>query len=107
MNEKVVKSDGRLREGPSVASPKPPGRVDKLVASVVELSHALTLFAKGLGDGPLRTSCLESAARAKAYALSAQYKSGYGRRPRRDDKRTMAIQARDGDSHDESSSDAE
>ena len=57
----MVRLARQCRTQESVASPKPPGRVDKLTAAVVELSDALTLFAKGLGDGPLRTSCLESA----------------------------------------------
>lgn len=103
MSKKVVKSDGRLREGPSVASPKPPGRVDKMAEAVQECTYALTLLAKSLDDGPLRTACIESAARAQAYAQSATFKSQYGRRGlRRNDKRAMALQARNGHPDDES-----
>ena len=101
-----MENDAKIKRavegGPSVASPKPPGRVDKMAEAVIECSHVLRQIGLSLEEGPLRVATLEGAARAKAYARSAVYNrslSGQrrGRRPNRDDKRTMAIQARDGD----------
>lgn len=79
---------------------KPPGRVDKMAAAVLECARALRQIAIGLDEGPLRTAALESAARAKAYATSAVFNSQLsrgkrGKRANADDKRAMAIQARD------------
>ncbi len=102
---------GRQREGLEQLSPsdllqeltprgKPPGRVDKMAASVIEVSYALRAIALSLDEGPLRTLALEAAARSKAYATAAIYNSSLsrgkrGKRADADDKRTMAIQARD------------
>ncbi len=92
-------SAGQILEG-LTAPGKPPGRVDKMAAAVIECAHALRLIALSLEEGPLRTNTLETAARAKAYAKAAVYRSGLSprrrRRPDADDKTAMAIQARDG-----------
>lgn len=100
---------GRQREGKEVLSPpdllprsKPPGRVDKMASAVLEVSYALRAIALSLDEGPLRTLAIEATSRAKAYATSAIYNSelsrgGRGKRADANDKRTMAIQARDRD----------
>ena len=108
MSQENAKIDGEAEGGPLLPSSKVPGRVDKLVEAVLECSRALALIAKSLDEGALRTACLAAATRSEAYAKASVYNPAFGgrrrRRPNRDDKRTMAIQARNGDQDEDRSS---
>ncbi len=114
MNDLDVILDGRQREGNSLLSPpdlletvtsagKPPGRVDKMAAAVLQLVYAVRLLGKTCDEGPLRTAVLEAAARAEARARDAVYSTSHrGSRRRRltDDERALAREARDGSEDD-------
>ncbi len=109
--------DGRQREGNSLLSPpdlletvtapgKPPGRVDKMAAAVLQLVYALRLLGQTCDEGPLRTAVLEAAARAEARARDAVYSPHKanlrrGRRRLVDDERTVADETRSGAKDDE------
>ncbi len=103
--------DGRQREGVSLQDPsdlletvtspgKPPGRVDKMAAAVLQCVYAIRLIGKACDEGPLRTAILEAAARADSRARDAVYSPhlarGSGRGRPTDDKRAVASEARDG-----------
>lgn len=82
-------------------SGKPPGRVDMMASSVLQLVYAVRLLGKTCDEGPLRTAVLEAAARAELRAREAIYsphKASRNRRSRRndDDKRTVANGTRNG-----------
>ncbi len=58
---------------PVPSTAKPPRRVDTLVDSVILLSYAVKLLAENVGEGPLRTKCLELATKAELSVASAKY----------------------------------
>ncbi len=110
--------DGRQREGKSLLNPpdlldtvtspgKPPGRVDKMAAAVLQLVYCVRLLGKACDEGPLRTALLEAAARAEARARDAVYSPHLARGTRRgrlpNDERTVASETRDGPEDDSSS----
>jgi len=85
---------------------KPPGRVDKMAAAVLQLCYALRLLGKTCDEGPLRTAVLEAAARAEARARDSVYSPQQAalRRQRRrqsDHLGTVAEETRDGAQDDE------
>ncbi len=103
--------DGRQREGKSLLNPpdlldqvtatgKPPGRVDKMAAAVLNLVYACRLIGKACDEGPLRVAILEASAQAEAFARDAVFNPLKSRRARRgretDDQRAVAREARDG-----------
>ncbi len=109
--------DGRQREGNSLLSPpdlletvtapgKPPGRVDKMAAAVLQLVYCVRLLGKTCDEGPLRTAILEAAARAEARARDAVFNPLKSRRSRGrrqlDDERAVARETRNGAEDDES-----
>ncbi len=109
MSEDDILTGGRGRE-PELLSPpdllqeivdagKPPGRVDMMASSVIQLVYAVRLLGKTCDEGPLRTAVLEAAARAEARARDSIYsplKATSRRRSRRDrdDKRAVARETR-------------
>ncbi len=109
--------DGRQREGKSLLNPpdlldtvtspgKPPGRVDKMAAAVLQLCYALRLIGKACDEGPLRTAILLTAARAEARARDAVFNPSLRRargRRQSNDERAVASEARDGAEDDQSS----
>ncbi len=111
MGKDDILTGGRGRE-PELLSPpdllqeiadsgKPPGRVDKMASSVLQLVYAVRLLGKTCDEGPLRTAVLEAAARAEARAREAIYSPHLASRRRRghrdgDDKRAVASSSRNG-----------
>ncbi len=84
------------------ATGKPPGRVDKMAASVLQLCYGLRLIGKTCDEGPLRTAILEAAARAEARARDSVYSPHRASVRRRGgqrqhhDERAVAEETRDG-----------
>ncbi len=111
--------DGRQREGASLLSPpdlleeirsrgKPPGRVDMMAASVIQLVYAVRLLGKACDEGPLRTALLVAAGAAESLARDAAWNPQKARSTRRrrqpNDERALASEARDGSEDDSSAS---
>jgi len=87
-------------------SGKPPGRVDLMAASVLQLVYATRLLGQSVDEGPLRTAVLKAAAIAEIRARDAIYsphKASSRRRSHRyrDDERTVASETRNGAEDDE------